>query len=154
MDFTTILNRKNSAAAAAAAAEAQLQHQYFQQSAQLHTGASPTMKSESGGSDNPVNAYPPHGPPMQMDASLADGFYYAQPTGSTPRNMAYAPAGYAADAQMQQEPMAQGRAGVDPPPKTFHCSTCNKGFARRSDLARHGKFSPVSLSCIVTNISL
>ncbi|CAG8899392.1 unnamed protein product [Penicillium egyptiacum] len=137
MDFTTILNRKNSAAAAAAA-EAQLQQQYFQQSAQLHTGASPTMKSESGGSDNPVNAYPPHGPPpMQMDAGLADPFYYGQPTGSTPRNMAYAPAGYAGDPQMQQEPIPQGRAGIEPPPKTFHCSTCNKGFARRSDLARH-----------------
>jgi hypothetical protein len=138
MDFTTILNRKNSAAAAAAAAEAQLQHQYFQQSAHLHHGVSPIMKSESGGSDNPVNAYPPHGPPMQMDAGLADGFYYAQPTGSTPRNMGYPPAGYAGDSQMQQEPTPQGRTGVDPPPKTFHCSTCNKGFARRSDLARHG----------------
>jgi hypothetical protein len=32
-------------------------------------------------------------------------FYYAQPTGSTPRNMAYAPAGYAGDPQMQQEPV-------------------------------------------------
>jgi hypothetical protein len=156
MDFTTILNRKNSAAAAAAA-EAQLQQQYFQQSAQLH-GASPTMKSESGGSDNPVNAYPPHGPPpMQMDAGLADSFYYAQPTGSTPRNMAYAPAGYAGEPQMQQEPVPQGRSGIDPPPKTFHCSTCNKGFARRSDLARHGMYlrsNPITAANISQSVSI
>lgn len=134
MDFTTILNRKNSAAAAVAA-EAQLQQQYMQ-SAQFHH--SPNMKSEPGASDNTVGAYPPHPPPVGMDSGLAEPFYYAQPPGATPRNMAYVPGGYAGDAQMQPAPAPAGRSGADAPPKTFHCSTCNKGFARRSDLARHG----------------
>jgi hypothetical protein len=135
MDFTTILNRKNSAAAAAAAAEAQL-HQQYLQNAQLNQ---PPMKAEPGASDNPVNAYPPHPPPgVPMDQGLAESFYYGQPPAATPRNMGYVPGGYAGEPQMQQPPMPSGRTSGEAPPKTFHCGTCNKGFARRSDLARHG----------------
>ncbi|KAJ5105315.1 transcriptional regulator family: C2H2 zinc finger [Penicillium alfredii] len=113
MDITTILNRKNSVAAAAAA-EAQLQQHYMQRSAQLHPQASPTMKAEPGASDTPVNTYPPHAPPpVHMDSGMPDPFYYAQPPGSTPRNMAYVPGG------------------------PFIAQHATKGFARRSDLARH-----------------
>lgn len=36
--------------------------------------------------------------------------------------------------QMPQQPQVQQQ-----PVKAFPCSTCGKGFARRSDLARHGK---------------
>jgi hypothetical protein len=41
--------------------------------------------------------------------------------------------------QVDQSP-AEGRAstGSGGLPKAFACSTCSKGFARRSDLARHG----------------
>lgn len=39
----------------------------------------------------------------------------------------------------QQAPATNGRpSGETGPPKAFACSTCGKGFARRSDLARHG----------------
>lgn len=136
MDFTTILNRKNSAAAAAAA-EAQLHQQYLQTQMNQH---SPTMKAEPGAPDNAVNVYPPH-PSVPMDSGLAESFFYAQASGSTPRNMAYVPGGYTGEAQLQQAPVATGSVSAEAPPKTFHCSTCNKGFARRSDLARHGRVS-------------
>lgn len=33
----------------------------------------------------------------------------------------------------------------DTVPKAFACGTCNKGFARRSDLVRHGQFTSNSL---------
>jgi hypothetical protein len=40
----------------------------------------------------------------------------------------------------QAAPQTNGRSGADAgPPKAFACSTCGKGFARRRDLARHGK---------------
>jgi uncharacterized Zn-finger protein len=48
---------------------------------------------------------------------------------------------YAPQQQQQQStpaPQANGRATDTGPPKAFACSTCGKGFARRSDLARHG----------------
>ena len=42
-----------------------------------------------------------------------------------------------AQQQQQQEPQQEQKQSTGPP-KAFACSTCGKGFARRSDLARHG----------------
>lgn len=39
------------------------------------------------------------------------------------------------------------------PPKAFACSTCGKGFARRSDLARHGS-SPLTVVGVSYNLTL
>lgn len=41
---------------------------------------------------------------------------------------------------MQQENVRQPRQSGDATQKAFPCGTCGKGFARRSDLARHGKY--------------
>lgn len=47
---------------------------------------------------------------------------------------------------MQQENMPPQRPPTEQV-KAFPCSTCGKGFARRSDLARHGK----SICCVVSS---
>jgi hypothetical protein len=135
MDITTILNRKNSAAAAAAvAAEAQLQQQF------IPSPSSPRMKHEPGPEpvDPPALSYSPH--PLGQMANPPQDMRYPQqhPGNSLPTIQSpYFPASYPNSAQVPNG-APDGRPG-DAPPKTFHCSSCGKGFARRSDLARHGE---------------
>lgn len=51
----------------------------------------------------------------------------------------------AAPPSHEQHQQDVGRASAAGLPKAFACSTCSKGFARRSDLARHGAYSYKSL---------
>jgi uncharacterized Zn-finger protein len=55
------------------------------------------------------------------------------------------------NSMMQQENNRGGRQSAEG--KAFPCSTCGKGFARRSDLARHGKF-PFSLCVQLIDLQL
>jgi hypothetical protein len=97
------------------------------------------------------NRYQPQ--PQQLSYSAMSNGYdqmrYPSPSagsmGVQNQLLAYNQSQQAADAYAQQAastPPANGRQqGDSGPPKAFACSTCGKGFARRSDLARHGKQS-------------
>ncbi|KAL3437420.1 hypothetical protein BDV09DRAFT_17684 [Aspergillus tetrazonus] len=136
MDITTILNRK--ASVAMVAPDAQFDQQQFMQASNLNTSPSPGMKSEpnvSEAANQSVLSYAPH-TPMNQPPNMNQDIRYAvqQPNPQLPMLQSpYAPPGYSAASIPISAP--QGRP--EPPPKTFHCGTCGKGFARRSDLARH-----------------
>lgn len=144
MDFTTILNRKGSVAAVVADAHFE---QSLGQGIQL---ASNDMASDQG--NPPVGSQPPlfttnppplHPMPPGMDPQ---GMRYpspGHPTNNIHLMPNYIPAGYAQNPPPHptQSTTTQGRS-TEPAPRIFHCSTCNKGFARRSDLARHGMNHP------------
>ena len=77
---------------------------------------------------------------LQMPTSLMNGY-----TPTSAPDSVYQQNGLPPQQEQpgQQTPQSTGQAGTPQqstgPPKVFACSTCGKGFARRSDLARHGE---------------
>jgi hypothetical protein len=160
MELDTILNARLTAYAGTGHSFG-MQHEMQQQ----HFGAPPYMtngriKSETG-SERGVSPHPSDSSryssqqPQQplpsypaMATQHMNGMRYPSPSQMQApmpmlNNNNYIP-NHAYGQQQQQMPDQQQHQGGRPasdtgPPKAFACSTCGKGFARRSDLARHGK---------------
>ncbi|KAF2116326.1 hypothetical protein BDV96DRAFT_645656 [Lophiotrema nucula] len=162
MELGNILNAKLTAHAVAASPFG-MQHAMEHQLQQQHYGGPPSyingrgIKSENG-SERGVSPHPsdssryssqaPQQMPTygQMPHGMNGGIRYPSPTQmQSPmpmlNNNNYIP-NPPDHAYPQQQTPDQNQAGGRPasdtgPPKAFACSTCGKGFARRSDLARH-----------------
>ena len=157
MDITNMLNTKGSVAAAA---ERQFSQQYahiVQDRSNSDTGSEIESSSEqssgySSRSTRPLQAMPhvpnlPNNPryqsPSQLDNSmalLASGY----PAHNLGLENEYGPGPYH-DEQGQHPSRPSGGSEVV---KAFACATCGKGFARRSDLARHGRLRQCTTPCI------
>jgi hypothetical protein len=167
MELDTILNARLTAYAGTGQSFA-MQHAMQHEMQQQHFGAPPYMngriKSENGSergvsphpsdssrysSQQPQQSLPsypaipqqhingmhryPSPSPMQAPMPMLNNNNYIP----QPPEHAYAQQQQVPDQQQQHQ---GGRPASDTgPPKAFACSTCGKGFARRSDLARHGK---------------
>ncbi|KAH8697728.1 hypothetical protein BGW36DRAFT_296056 [Talaromyces proteolyticus] len=134
MEITTILNRK---ASAALAADPHLQAQ-LAQAVQFHAQEMSDHTTSQPG-DHTVLGYPP-GQPMHQMAHVAPQGMPHPGNGVPLMPNAYMHGGFAPNPQQMAPappPVQQTRSGAEPAPRIFHCSTCQKGFARRSDLARH-----------------
>lgn len=162
MDITTILNSKRPAAAIAA--EQQLQQQ-LAQAAQANVRTSSDTGSEHGmspqASDHSSRYSSRSTQPLHTMGTLPNGMRYPSPSQlQQPMSMlqnSYVPQTFGLDngylqvhpQQHQEQPQDQqdqqrlsGRQSGGDTMKAFACTSCGKGFARRSDLARHGKQYP------------
>ncbi|KAF3481306.1 zinc finger protein 58 [Arthroderma uncinatum] len=137
MDITTILNKKASISVVAADVH-QLQ-QHLAQATDAKSRSPSEMGSEHGSASGPPsdhqNTYPSSTQSLPQMAHLAQ--YHAQAQANSHgmngshNNYAHSAGDYARNGNGSMRP-----SGL-PALKTFHCQTCSKGFARRSDLARH-----------------
>lgn len=148
MDITNILNSKGAAAAAAAAgpnADQHLQQQLVHSNGHaMHDSNSERGNSPHGSEHSSRYSGPGVGQVNGMNGMNA-GMRYPSPTAM--QNPLPMLSGYrndnGFDNSMMQQNISRTPAGQTPdasaPRKAFECSTCGKDFARRSDLARHGK---------------
>lgn len=125
MDFTTILNQKGTPAGLS---DVHLSH--FGHSAHhIRLPHSPDLHSDHGA---------PHGvPASMMFRPTSQPVQALQPFYAAPTHF-QAPPHEGPTEMKASRPAGQATA------KTHLCSTCGKGFARRSDLSRHGMSSLIS----------
>ena len=160
MDITNILNSKGPAAAAAAAAAAEQQLQQRLASATQENGTSfsdtGSERDMSPRTSDPSTKYPSRSAqPLHTISNMTNGTRYPSPSQlGEPMSMVQngylthnsgMENGFAHSQQHQQiENHGSGQArttqsdGGSVAMKAFACNSCGKGFARRSDLARHG----------------
>jgi uncharacterized Zn-finger protein len=153
MDIKQIVNSKGSkGVAAAAAANGIAQDLHLLQSIQQANSIPMSdTGSERGNSphDSEHSRYsaPRYGPINGMNGA-PNNMRYPSPTAmqnTMPMiQQPYQSTSSFDNGMMQQESTRPARqAGDDSAQKAFPCSSCGKGFARRSDLARHGMFPPI-----------
>lgn len=147
MDIDNILNTKGSAAAAAAAADAQLRLQ-LGQAAQMNARTNSDMGSDQSSGSS-------HKQPFHQMSNYPATISYpssARQHGSQMMSNGFLPGDNQGERYAQSGDSNSGRRANDGAPKAFACSTCAKGFARRSDLARHGRIASLDTLLICCSV--
>jgi hypothetical protein len=154
MDIKQIVNTKGGAkGAVAVAAHGTVQDLHLIQSIQqANSFQMSETGSERGGSPHDSEHSRYSAPRIgQMNGMNGGNMRYPSPTAmQNPLPMLqqpYRPDGYESGMMQQDNSRVPSRqpSGDGTAQKAFPCSTCGKGFARRSDLARHGKCSQTVL---------
>lgn len=150
MNITTMLGQKDAASAAAAVAAvaqaansvtgAAFQAAVPEQQPLPHLmGAAIDRTNSPHGSESSHYSAPRNGGALEALNGLGNARPYGSPSSMQqplPMPDATMPPGIMIPAMPQLSTTMQA-APSQPPPKAYPCSTCGKGFARRSDLARH-----------------